>query len=225
MRVPLAFVCRDAPGRNRTSLQTGLVLRGGRHGGRHRASALRGCIPHYALAVMEGSRSLPVSRNQVDKAGSRVRRAAREGVDVAEEVLEVINEFRAWHFPTLQNVQHELTTLFHGQIGLEEEHVPITSRLKTPPAIVAKLRRSQTSLLRMQDIAGGSRCRVCHRAATADWRRRNRHDENERRRLAYRAAHPLVERRCVVCGRPFTKRPDALVCSARCRNRRKRSDA
>lgn len=38
---------------------------------------------------------------------------------------------------------------------------------------------------------------------------------------AYRVEHPLEERTCVVCGRPFTKRPNALVCGEECRRKRK----
>jgi hypothetical protein len=34
-------------------------------------------------------------------------------------------------------------------------------------------------------------------------------------------AHPQGERNCVVCGRPFRCRPNALVCSADCRRERK----
>jgi predicted nucleic acid-binding Zn ribbon protein len=65
-----------------------------------------------------------------------------------------------------------------------------------------------------------SRCRECHREAVRDWRRRNRDRENADRRAAYRAAHPRVERPCVVCGRLFAKRADALVCGPRCREQR-----
>jgi hypothetical protein len=44
---------------------------------------------------------------------------------------------------------------------------------------------------------------------------------NAERRAEYRAAHPLPTRPCVVCGKPFTRRPDALVCSKSCRRQRK----
>lgn len=64
-------------------------------------------------------------------------------------------------------------------------------------------------------------CRECMRAATRDWRARNRESENAARRAAYREAHPLPERACAVCGRLFVKRPNALVCSRRCRDRRR----
>lgn len=53
-------------------------------------------------------------------------------------------------------------------------------------------------------------------------RRDRREDEiNAERRKAYREANPLPERPCIVCGRPFAKRPDALVCGPACRERRK----
>ena len=71
----------------------------------------------------------------------------------------------------------------------------------------------------------GSRCRKCARKATRDWRKRNREHElayNAERRARYRAEHPLVEKHCVVCGEAFQGRRDRLVCSERCRNRRKR---
>jgi hypothetical protein len=74
---------------------------------------------------------------------------------------------------------------------------------------------------RRMHFGRSSRCRECAREATRDWRRRNRERENADRRAAYRKANPLPERACVVCGRLFLKRPDALVCGARCRERRK----
>jgi hypothetical protein len=43
---------------------------------------------------------------------------------------------------------------------------------------------------------------------------------NARRRADYREAHPRIERPCAVCGKPLEE-PGALVCSERCRNRRK----
>jgi hypothetical protein len=77
---------------------------------------------------------------------------------------------------------------------------------------------------RRSHLGRGSWCRQCARAATRDWRRRNRERENAERRAAYREQHPLPERPCAVCGRVFAKRPDAIVCGERCRNRRKRRD-
>jgi hypothetical protein len=66
-----------------------------------------------------------------------------------------------------------------------------------------------------------SHCRDCHREATNDWRERNRDELNERRRTAYRDEHPRAERACVVCGKPHSRRPGALVCGEECRNSRK----
>jgi hypothetical protein len=67
-------------------------------------------------------------------------------------------------------------------------------------------------------------CRRCHAEKTRQWREANPEylaEYNARRRIEYREAHPLPTRACVVCGELFTKRADALVCSERCRNRRK----
>jgi predicted nucleic acid-binding Zn ribbon protein len=71
-------------------------------------------------------------------------------------------------------------------------------------------------------LGRSSRCRECHRAPTKDWLERNREQINANRRAAYRTANPLPERACVVCGRSFAKRPDAIVCGPRCRQERKR---
>jgi hypothetical protein len=67
-------------------------------------------------------------------------------------------------------------------------------------------------------------CRSCHADAVRDWRAKNPayiENLNAKRRAEYRAAHPLPERPCVVCGKPMRKRPDALVCSPECRRLRK----
>lgn len=77
---------------------------------------------------------------------------------------------------------------------------------------------------RRRHLGRSSWCRECARAATRDWRNRNPGYQvayNAERRAAYRAENPLTERACVVCGRPFVKRPNALVCGPRCRERRK----
>jgi predicted nucleic acid-binding Zn ribbon protein len=39
---------------------------------------------------------------------------------------------------------------------------------------------------------------------------------------ANRAEHPRPEKRCVVCGASFVRKPDAIVCSAECRRARQR---
>jgi hypothetical protein len=74
---------------------------------------------------------------------------------------------------------------------------------------------------RRMHLGVSSQCRECHRAASKDWRDRNRERVNAERRAAYREEHPRVERDCVQCGRPFTGRPDALVCSKACRRVRR----
>jgi predicted nucleic acid-binding Zn ribbon protein len=74
---------------------------------------------------------------------------------------------------------------------------------------------------RRAHLGRSSWCRDCARAATRDWRERNRNQENAQRRQRYRDDHPLIERPCVVCGRPFAKRPDAIVCGEECRRERK----
>jgi hypothetical protein len=75
---------------------------------------------------------------------------------------------------------------------------------------------------RRMHLGVSSHCRRCQRAATKDWRNRSRERINAERREEYRREHPLPSRQCVVCGRPFTKRPDALVCGEECRRERKR---
>lgn len=74
---------------------------------------------------------------------------------------------------------------------------------------------------RRMHLGRSSWCRECARAATQDWRQRNREQINAERRAAYRDANPLPERPCAVCGKLMVKRRDALVCGPRCRKRRK----
>ena len=97
---------------------------------------------------------LPLSRNQLDRAGGRIRAAARERRPHDPAVLEVIDGFRALHLPTLEEAQRRLSMFLHDEAGLPEERYPVTSRLKTSGAIIAKLTRTATSLTRMQDVAG-----------------------------------------------------------------------
>jgi len=75
---------------------------------------------------------------------------------------------------------------------------------------------------RRMHLGVSSRCRKCHREATRDWRERNRDEINAERRAEYRVEHPLPEKRCVECGRPFVSRPDAIVCGPECRRARQR---
>ena len=68
-------------------------------------------------------------------------------------------------------------------------------------------------------------CRCCRRERVPQWRASNPQqiaDYNERQRAEYWAKHPRTSRPCVVCGKPHSRNPKALVCSERCRNRRKR---
>jgi predicted nucleic acid-binding Zn ribbon protein len=74
---------------------------------------------------------------------------------------------------------------------------------------------------RRMHLGVSSRSKECHRAATKDWRDRNRERVNEERRCAYREAHPVEVRPCVVCGEPMSRAPNVLVCSERCRARRR----
>jgi len=108
----------------------------------------------YDPQADEAAVALGVSRNQLDRAGPRARQAARDGAPISEQVLVAINEFRAWHLPTVRRIQAELSGFFHQEAGIPEEDAPVTSRLKTVGAIVAKLTRLSTSLTRMQDVAG-----------------------------------------------------------------------
>jgi ppGpp synthetase/RelA/SpoT-type nucleotidyltranferase len=68
--------------------------------------------------------------------------------------LWVVEDFRRWHQPVVGQIHSRLIAEWHEHAGLTQEEVPVTSRPKTPDSIVAKLCRSSTSLIRMQDIAG-----------------------------------------------------------------------
>jgi ppGpp synthetase/RelA/SpoT-type nucleotidyltranferase len=99
--------------------------------------------------------SLQYSKKQINKAGDRIRRAAARNEQPAAADLQLLNDYRAWHQPTLERCQRALVEVFHGEAGLDSEHLPITGRpLKTIEAITAKLVRSKTRLATMQDIAG-----------------------------------------------------------------------
>lgn len=93
---------------------------------------------------------------QVNKAGDRIRKAAERREAPREDDLALLDEFRAWHYPTLRHVQDRLSRLLHRKLGLGPEALfPVTARpLKTRQAIVAKLVREKTRLATMQDIAG-----------------------------------------------------------------------
>lgn len=97
----------------------------------------------------------PYSRKQINKAGDRIRRAVAGEEPPKQSDLDLLNEYRAWHQPTLEQCQRQLVALFHEEIGVDPDVIAIAGRpLKTVEAITAKLVRSQTRLSRMQDIAG-----------------------------------------------------------------------
>lgn len=97
----------------------------------------------------------PHSRAAIRRAGDRIRKSAESAADPKPADLLLLNEFRSWHYPTLEQVQRPLTDVFHGRLGLDPQTVTIGARpLKTPEAIIAKLVRSKTRLTHMQDIAG-----------------------------------------------------------------------
>lgn len=100
---------------------------------------------------------------------------------------------------------------------VEELHAP-GERPRSDPLDAFSPNRNLSSGL-------SSRCLPCAMSAMRQWRAANPEymaANNERRRERYRAEHPHPTRPCVVCREPFSKRPDALVCGERCRNRRKR---
>lgn len=90
----------------------------------------------------------------LDRCGRRIRDCRRQRVEVSADDLRVVDRYRAVHVPIVDAVQTRIVQYLHERSGLPEERYPVTSRLKTPPAIVAKLQRSTTALSRMGDIAG-----------------------------------------------------------------------
>jgi hypothetical protein len=98
---------------------------------------------------------------------------------------------------------------------------PVGADAKRCTGCSAWLALEEFPVNRRMHLGRGSRCRECARAATRDWRERNRERVNAERREAYRQAHPLRERACVVCGELFVGRSDALVCGEECRRKRK----
>jgi hypothetical protein len=87
-----------------------------------------------------------LSRSALDRAGRRIRHDVRDGKEPQERDRVLVDRFRAAHYPIVEVVQQALTSFFHGPVGLDQERAPITSRLKTPQAIIAKLCRSTTNL-------------------------------------------------------------------------------
>jgi ppGpp synthetase/RelA/SpoT-type nucleotidyltranferase len=95
-----------------------------------------------------------ITKSRVDRVGKRIRRAARAGAQPEAKDLAVVDEFRTLHVPIVDEIQRSLVTKLHKEAELPEARYPVTSRLKTAPSIVAKLRRSKTALSRMGDISG-----------------------------------------------------------------------
>ena len=96
----------------------------------------------------------PYSPSQVRRAGDRIRRAAQRHEAAQQNDLALLDEYRAWHQPTLERCQRELVSVFHERLELDPETFAITGRpLKTVEAITAKLVRG-TRLNTMRDIAG-----------------------------------------------------------------------
>ena len=63
-------------------------------------------------------------------------------------------------------------------------------------------------------------CKPCQVASTREWRARNRVTLRETKRLAYRAVHPFVAKRCQGCSVEFIgRRTDARYCSETCKRR------
>jgi Region found in RelA / SpoT proteins len=97
----------------------------------------------------------PWTTSQVNRAGDRIRRAARDGASISDRDREILSDYRAWHYPALRHGQERLKRLFHKKIGIEPAIIDVGARpLKTEAAITAKLVREQTRLSRIQDIAG-----------------------------------------------------------------------
>jgi putative GTP pyrophosphokinase len=97
----------------------------------------------------------PLSISQLNRLGDRLRRCESRGEPQRPEDLRALNEYRAWHRPTLTEARSRITAAFHERYGIAPEVVGVTGRpLKTTEAIIAKLVREKTRLSLMQDIAG-----------------------------------------------------------------------
>ena len=67
-------------------------------------------------------------------------------------------------------------------------------------------------------------CRSCRSEYLRRWREQNPEHvaaHNPERRREYRGNTGCMTRACAVCGKPFSKRPDAIVCGLECRRARK----
>lgn len=102
----------------------------------------------------------PHSTKKINRVGNRLRKA---GGTPDPQDLKILDEFRAWHYPTLRHCHDRIGRMLRQMFGrgaIREGYVAATARpLKTPEAIIAKLVREKTRLATMQDIAG-TRVRV-----------------------------------------------------------------
>jgi putative GTP pyrophosphokinase len=97
----------------------------------------------------------PYTISQVNKAGERIRKATVRRDRPTAADLQLLDDYRAWHQPTLEECQRQLVALLHKRLELDPDMAFITGRpLKTVEAITAKLVRSKPRLATMQDIAG-----------------------------------------------------------------------
>jgi ppGpp synthetase/RelA/SpoT-type nucleotidyltranferase len=97
----------------------------------------------------------PFSTSRLNRIGDRLRRAKAAGLSFTPADLAALDDYRAWHRPTLTEARARITELFHEQPWISAEFVAVTGRpLKTTDAIIAKLVRERTRLSLMQDIAG-----------------------------------------------------------------------
>ena len=84
-----------------------------------------------------------------------------------QECLDLVDEFRVWHFPTMQWIQGDLVGSLNDAVGRTEERFPsITSRLKTSPRSSANSpdHRQRSVVCRTSPAHGSSslisRCRT-----------------------------------------------------------------
>jgi putative GTP pyrophosphokinase len=146
----------------------------------------------------------PLSTSQLNKLGDRLRRCQTRGGSQAPEDLAALNEYRAWHRPTLTDARSRITEAFHDRYAIAPEVVGVTGRpLKTTEAIIAKLVRERTRLSLMQDIAGARiivagpalqepLCELLLRLFRDSDARVTKDSREEADRFGYRAVHVVV---------------------------------
>ena len=135
----------------------------------------------------------PTSRTQIDKLGSRL---AADGLNVLNEAQ--YQAFRTGYADALAEVTEALVCCQHS--ALADRRTEVGSRIKAIDSVVAKLRRKETSLAKMQDIAG---CRLTVPTMTdlrvaVGWLREHLTIEREKdytrkgQKGGYRAVHLIV---------------------------------